>query len=147
MPRRRYPSCCCLRSCGLSCLRGRKAACVTAIVFDRHGDQIFYGMLMMGSLTSLLAGAWKFMLGKPNAPGGAPLDRLHGLTMRIREANSESELELIEDEINKILRDELSRIARDESEASALGVAVTRLEHLINQRGKHLGIDRPTPAQ
>jgi TRAP-type uncharacterized transport system substrate-binding protein len=115
--------------------------------FDRHGDQIFYSMLLMGSLTSLLAGAWKFMLEKPKAPGGAPLDRLHGLTMRIREANSENELELIEDEINKILRDELTRIANEESEASALGVAVTRLEHLIDQRSKHLGVDQATPAR
>ena len=29
--------------------------------FDRYGDQIFYGSMLLGTLTSLFAAGWKFM--------------------------------------------------------------------------------------
>ena len=35
--------------------------------FDKYGDQIFYGSMLLGTLTSLFAAAWKFMTKKePN---------------------------------------------------------------------------------
>ena len=45
--------------------------------FDKYGDAIFYGSLVLGSLTSLLAAAWRFMgfgtttAARPSPAGGA----------------------------------------------------------------------------
>jgi TRAP transporter TAXI family solute receptor len=99
--------------------------------FDKYGDQLFYGTLVLGTVSSALAAAWKFILGGSTAPGGSLVDRLNELTARIRSAKSDEELAAIEDEINAILQDELERL---ESKEVALNVATARLERLIHLR-------------
>jgi TRAP transporter TAXI family solute receptor len=112
--------------------------------FDKYGDQMFYAILILGTLTSALAAAWKFVSRGPEVPGGGLIERLNELTARIRSANSDKELEAIEDEINILLQAELNGL---QSEGAALDVAAARLERLIHLRSSKLGVDaKPNEA-
>jgi len=113
--------------------------------FDKYGDQIFYGSMLLGSLTSIFAGAWKFMQNDEEAK--SPLNVLYALATRIRHAADEAELGAVEEEIDNILKAELAKYAKGESDASnasALSLAAHRLEHLINHRRSTL--QRPSAA-
>jgi TRAP-type uncharacterized transport system substrate-binding protein len=105
--------------------------------FDKHGDQIFYGSMLLGTLTSLLAAAWKFMTRDEQKPENRPLMRLYALTQQISKAGNEAELAETERRIDDILKGELEKYAAgdaDATESAALGLATHRLEHLIAQR-------------
>jgi TRAP transporter TAXI family solute receptor len=105
--------------------------------FDRYGDAIFYGSLLLGTLTSLVAAAWRFMGFRQIAGGHGPLEALYALADHIREATSLSDLLQVEEEIDAILKIELLKHARgDASAASAepLNLVTRRLEHLIHHR-------------
>ena len=105
-------------------------------IFDKYGDQFFYASMLLGMLSSLAAAFWKFMMPAPE--GGRPPERLYNITGRIRDATSAEDLDQIEDEIDVILRTELSREKREETDASALQIALSRLEYLIKQRRRIL---------
>src|SRR5262249_11230484 len=49
---------------------------------DRYGDQFFYGSMILGTLSSIFAGAWKFMM-KKNEPENLPLMRLYALKDKV----------------------------------------------------------------
>ena len=103
--------------------------------FDKYGDRLFYGSMLLGTLTSVFAAGWKFM--QRNEEAESPLNVLYALASRIRHADDESELGAVEEEMDNILKAELVKHAKGESnasDASALGLAVHRLEHLINHR-------------
>jgi TRAP-type uncharacterized transport system substrate-binding protein len=105
--------------------------------FDKYGDQIFYGTLLLGTLTSLLAAVWKYMTRAEHKPENSPLMRLYALTDFISKANKGAELTEAERRIDDILKGELEKHAKGEAEAAetaALGLATHRLEHLIAQR-------------
>jgi TRAP transporter TAXI family solute receptor len=105
--------------------------------FDKYGDQIFYGSLLLGSFTSLLAAVWKFMIKDVGQPEASPLIRLYELSGDIRAAGNEADLAETEQRIDDILRRELERYASgdaDSGESAALGLATHRLEYLIGQR-------------
>ena len=105
--------------------------------FDKYGDQLFYGSMLLGTLTSLFAAAWKFMTKEETKPEDHPLMRLHALTDQIRKSSSETDLAETEGRIDAILKGELEKYATGNAEASetaALGLATHRLEHLIAQR-------------
>ncbi|RAI43456.1 TAXI family TRAP transporter solute-binding subunit [Rhodoplanes roseus] len=109
--------------------------------FDKYGDQIFYGSMLLGSLTSLFAGAWKFMAKEPD-PGDRALARLCALSETIETAADEPQIADLERQIDRILHAELDKIARrdaDAAEPSALTLATYRLERLIAQRRAALG--------
>ena len=105
-------------------------------IFDKYGDQFFYASMLLGMLSSLAAAFWKFMMPAPE--GGRPPERLYNITGRIRDAATAEDLDRIEDEIDDILRTELSREKRDDTDASALQIALSRLEYLIKQRRRIL---------
>jgi TRAP-type uncharacterized transport system substrate-binding protein len=110
--------------------------------FDKYGDQIFYGSLFLGTLTSLFAGIWKFMTKDSDNPQNQPLMRLFALGDRVRSAGGESELMETERQIDDILKGELEKYADGSSEpteAAALGLATQRLQHLIALRRSTLG--------
>ncbi len=110
--------------------------------FDKYGDQIFYGSMLLGTLTSIMAGAWSFMFKQLKAPEDRPLNRLYAFVDRIRKADNEDELMDIERGIDDILKSELERYAGGETEAgeaAALSLATHRLEYLIGQRRIWLG--------
>jgi TRAP-type uncharacterized transport system substrate-binding protein len=105
--------------------------------FDKYGDRLFYGSMLLGSLTSLFAGIWKFMARDAEQLETRPLNRLYALTDRITNAKSETELVEIEQNIDKILKIELEKSEIGDSEATetaALGLATHRLEYLLNRR-------------
>jgi TRAP-type uncharacterized transport system substrate-binding protein len=103
--------------------------------FDKYGDQLFYGSMLLGTLTSVLAAAWKFMGFAPPPKGRIP--PLYSLAERIRNAGDEAELMAVEDEIDAILKAELARHGEgdaDAAHAATLGLATHRLEYLLNRR-------------
>jgi TRAP transporter TAXI family solute receptor len=105
--------------------------------FDKYGDQFFYGSMLLGSLMSLFAAAWKYMIKDSAGPERHPLPRLYALSEQVNTAQSEAELAQIEQSIDDILKAELDRYASgaaEPAEAAALSLATHRLEHLINQR-------------
>jgi TRAP transporter TAXI family solute receptor len=109
----------------------------TKTFFEKYGDQFFYGSMLLGTLTSMLAGAWTFMTKGADDPGQRPLNRLYGLAGRIRAAKDEQELADIEATVDEILKSELERYAGGETEAgeaAALSLATHRLEYIIGQR-------------
>jgi NMT1-like family len=104
--------------------------------FDKYSDQIFYGSMLLGTLTSIFAAAWKFMA-KEEKPESRPLIRLYALTDRIGQARNEADLAEAERHIDGILKGELEKYAvgaAEPSESAALGLATHRLEYLITQR-------------
>ena len=119
--------------------------------FDKHGDQLFYGSMLLGSLLSLLAGAWKFMTVKTEGPAEQqPLHRLYGLMGQVGNARSEAELAETEKEIDDILKAQLEQYSPgeiDTGEALALGLATHRLERQMERRRRVLaGSGTATPA-
>ena len=113
--------------------------------FDKHGDQIFYGSMLLGTLTSLFAAGWKYMTKGEHKPEDRPLMRLYALTDHISRADSEAELAEAERRIDDILKGELQKYAIGDAEATetaAMGLATHRLEHLIAQRRTALS-DKP----
>ena len=103
---------------------------------DEYGNWIYLTPMILGGLATVLAAAWKF-LGIAPAGSVGPLDSLYALARRIRKADSQAELETIEDEIDDILKAEGAKAADgDESavDATTLNVAAHRLENLIHDR-------------
>jgi hypothetical protein len=115
--------------------------------FDKYGDQLFYGSMLLGTLASLFAGAWKFMTKTDEKPEDRPLIRLHGLMDQVRKSTTDADLTRTEERIDEILRSELEKYAdgkAEPAESAALGLATHRLEHLIAQRRAALnGHSRP----
>jgi TRAP transporter TAXI family solute receptor len=105
--------------------------------FDKYGDWIFYGSLLLGSLASLLAATWKFIARDYQTSDWTALVRLYALASVIGHATSEEELANVEQDIDDILKFELEKNRHrhgDAAEIAALGLATHRLEHLIVQR-------------
>jgi TRAP-type uncharacterized transport system substrate-binding protein len=111
-------------------------------VFDKYSDQMFYGTMLLGTLTSLFAAAWKFMAKSEAKPDDTPLMRLYALTDRIAAAAGEADLAEVERRIDEILKGELQKqtgAGADPAQIAAFGLAAHRLEHLIVQRRAALG--------
>jgi len=105
-------------------------------IFDKYGDQFFYGTLVLGSITSALAAVWRFLIGDSRPPGGRLVDRVGEIASRIRSAHTEAELEAVEHEIDVLLRSEFDGM---DSREAALNLAAARLERLIRLQGEKLG--------
>jgi len=109
--------------------------------FDKYSNQIFYGSMLLGMLTSVFAGAWKFIVKDEDKPENQPLMRLYALTDQVTKATTQAELTETEQRIDSILKDELRKYAigdADAAETGAMGLATHRLEHLIAQRRAQL---------
>jgi TRAP transporter TAXI family solute receptor len=109
---------------------------------DRYADKLFYLSMLLGFFASALAAAWKFMMKDGGAAEDRPLTQLYRLTDQIRAASSEGELANTERDLDKIFREGLEKYSRGEADAAecaALGLAIERLERLINQRRAGLG--------
>ena len=105
--------------------------------FDKYGDQFFYGSLLLGTFTSLLAGVWKFMTKDTVEVGARPSMRLYALVEKIDEAKSETELAAVEQQFNEILKEGLEKVSAgkvDDGEISAISLACQRLQYLMGQR-------------
>jgi TRAP-type uncharacterized transport system substrate-binding protein len=114
---------------------------------DEYGNWIYLTPMILGGLATVLATAWKF-LGIGQSESEAPLDALYALARRIRNAETETELAAIAEEIDNILRAQRAKAAAgDETavDAATLNVAAHRLENLIHDRRATLE-KRPTIA-
>ena len=106
-------------------------------IFDRYGDQFFYGSMLLGTLMSVLAAIWKFMtrdIGKPDERSSM---RLYALVGKINEVTSETDLAAIEQQIDEILKVELEKCSSgklDAGEMDAINMASQRLQYLMAQR-------------
>ena len=105
--------------------------------FEKYGDYLFYGPMLLGALTSFFAAAWRFVKIGGYEETTSPLDPLYALVPRIRDAHSEADLATIEEEIDSVLKAELAKCTKGDVDAvdtGALSLAAHRLEHLINFR-------------
>src|SRR5262245_20606899 len=105
-------------------------------IFDKYGDQFFYGSLLLGTFMSVLAGIWKFMT-KDTVEAHQPSMRLYALVEKINGAKSETELAAVERQIDEIIKDELEKVSAgkgDDGEISAISLASQRLQYLMGQR-------------
>jgi hypothetical protein len=105
--------------------------------FDKHGDQLFYGSMLFGSLASLLAAAWRFMVRSDRVLVERPLTRLFALMDEVRNAREEAELVHAEEAIDEILRVQLEGAPPgeiDAGEAAAVSLATHRLERMLSQQ-------------
>jgi TRAP transporter TAXI family solute receptor len=106
-------------------------------IFDRYGDQFFYGSMLLGTLMSVLAAIWKFMTRDIGKPDERPSMRLYALVERINEVKSEKDLAVIEQQIDEILKVELKKCSSgklDAGEMGAINMASQRLQYLMAQR-------------
>ena len=104
---------------------------------DEYSNWIYLGPMLLGGIASVLAAAWKFLgIGNPDTSEG-PLDSLYALARRIRTASAESELSVIEEEIDSVLKTQrIKAHSGDESavDAATLNVVAHRLEDLVHER-------------
>jgi TRAP transporter TAXI family solute receptor len=104
-------------------------------IFDKYGDYAFYGSLLLGTVTSILAAAWKHIAGGSSLPDNGLADRAKEMAARIRSARSRDDLEAIEDEIHDMASKQLERLGSGEA---TLGVVIAHLQRLIDLRGSKL---------
>ena len=106
--------------------------------FDKYGDALFYGSMLLGALTTAFAALWKFMGRAASIKSKHPLHPLFAMTDRIREARSERDLDVIEENIDRILKEQLttpSKVDADgAAEWTALSIVALRLSNLIQNR-------------
>jgi TRAP-type uncharacterized transport system substrate-binding protein len=117
-------------------------------LLDKYGDKFFYVSMMLGTLASICAAAWKFMTRDTGRPEQRPLLQLSALMDQINDADGDAELADIERRIDGILKAALAQASNGDAQAAetaALGLATHRLEHLIGQRRAILA-RRPAPA-
>jgi TRAP-type uncharacterized transport system substrate-binding protein len=104
---------------------------------DKWSNVIFLTPMALGALASILAAAWKFLGVAKSHPDVPALDALYALGRRIRTADSEAELQRIEDEIDDILSKQRAKAAdseADPTEVATLNVTAHRLQNLIHDR-------------
>jgi TRAP-type uncharacterized transport system substrate-binding protein len=103
---------------------------------DEYGNWIYLTPMVLGGLATAFAAAWKFLGVRPSA-NDAPLDALYTLARRIRKAESDADLSVIEDEIDDILKAQHAQAVEGDQnaiDATSLNVAAHRLENLIHDR-------------
>ena len=104
---------------------------------DKWSNAIFLAPMALGALVSVLAAAWKFLRSGEFKTKEEGLDFLYALGRRIRNAEKESDLLEIENQIDEVLRAQRTRAATDDEnalDAATLNVAAHRLENLIHDR-------------
>ncbi len=109
----------------------------TESFIDRWSNTIYLTPMILGGLASVLAFAWKFIGIRSPLGEEAPLDALYALARRIRQADSESELGKMEDEIDDILRAQRAKARSGDEDAmdvTTLNVTAHRLENLVHDR-------------
>jgi TRAP-type uncharacterized transport system substrate-binding protein len=101
---------------------------------DKYDDKLYYGVLVVGSLISVVAAAWRFAGSGPQSM----LEPLYELGIEVQNAKSEAELETIEKRIDEILKAELASNVDGENPSStdmaALSLAAHRLQYLMSHR-------------
>jgi TRAP transporter TAXI family solute receptor len=104
---------------------------------DKYGDQFFYASMVLGSLASIFAAAWKYMTRNEEGAESLPLMRLYAFKDQLCKAGSEAELAKTEECIDAIFKSELEKHVRGDADATdtgALGLTMQQLANAIGQR-------------
>src|SRR5215813_196410 len=115
---------------------------------DRWSNAIFLAPMALGALATVLAAAWQFLRSGESQTKEAALDSLYALGKKIRNADKESDLSEIENQIDEVLRAQRARAASDDEnalDAATLNVAAHRLENLIHDRRAALAPNASQP--
>jgi hypothetical protein len=92
--------------------------------------------MLIGSLTTALAGGWKFLARDTSKPH--PVQSLYGLIKDVHGARDQTDLDIVEDKIDGILNKKCATGAAMAGDAAALSLAARRLEHLISSQRRQL---------
>jgi len=107
-------------------------------LLDKYGDQLMYVSMVLGSLGTIFAAAWKYMTKKnEEGPDSLPLMRLYAFKDQLYKAGSDAELTETEQRIDEIFKGELEKHARGDADATdtgALGLTMQQLANAIAQR-------------
>jgi TRAP-type uncharacterized transport system substrate-binding protein len=104
---------------------------------DKWGNVIFLVPMLLGGAVSLAAATRRFLRQDKPDDGGDPLDHLYAIGARIRTADSERDLDEIEDEIDRLLKSQRVDAPTDQEGAlnvTSLNVAAHRLESMVRDR-------------
>ena len=80
-------------------------------IFDKYGDQFFYGSMLFGSLVSILAAIWKFMT-RSHPTAQRPLLQLYALMGQISASRDSSELTSVNRRLTIFLSENLKGTQR-----------------------------------
>ena len=111
--------------------------------FDRYGDWLFYGTLLLGTLGSIMAGLWKFLIGDGGSYNTEMLRRVASLIERGRKAKSAGELEEIDRDSDEVVSDYLAAQVKgliDSDQAAQLHMLIQHMESTIERRSRALGV-------
>jgi TRAP-type uncharacterized transport system substrate-binding protein len=117
---------------------------------DRWSNAIYLTPMVLGALASVFAAAWRFLGVRPSDGAQTTLGALCGLPRRVRNADDETELAAIEEEVDTILHAQLTRAADSDdgaSETHALIAAAHRLDNLIHHRRLALAARPPSRVE
>lgn len=122
--------------------------------FDKYGDALFYGSMVLGFLGSIATAAWKYMMLDEDAASRRGSARLWTLMKDVQTAETEQELARIDDRIDEIVRSEMDDPSgEDDTEHQryfdAMQLVVRRLEHAQVRRRRQLArneADTVTPT-
>ena len=101
---------------------------------DRYGNAIYLTPMVLGALASIFAAAWRFLGVRTGQTSHPVHDAFCVLPERIRRAADETQLQLIEQEIDGALRQSTARREQGAPEVHALIAAAQRLDNLIYHR-------------
>jgi hypothetical protein len=104
---------------------------------DNWSNAIYLTPMVFGGLASALVTAWNFLRIDRTPAKEAALDSLYALGRRIRRTDEESELSVIEDEIDDVLTAQRAKAPsgdHDAMDVTTLNVAAHRLENLVHDR-------------
>jgi hypothetical protein len=106
-------------------------------VFDKYGDQIFYGLLIFPVLGSALAGVAGYFRADKNTQRIRQLHRLLQLVKRARTLTSLDELDKLQDEADSILGETIQQSERgalDEMGLATFSLAIDQARHALSEQ-------------
>jgi NMT1-like family len=133
----------------------------TKSFFDRYGDQIFYGLLILPIFGSVLAGFASYFRADKNTQRIRQLHRLLQLIKRARRVTSVEELERLQDEADVILGATIQQAERGQLDETGIAIFTLAIDQaraaLSEQRtvlllkpdaaAAHRMLPAPAPAQ
>jgi hypothetical protein len=121
----------------------------TKSFFDRYGDAIFYGMLIIPALGSMLAGGLGYFRADRNSKRIRQLHRLLQIVQRAREVDSLEELAELQDEADAILGETIQQAesgSLDEVGIASFSLAIEQARSAISEQRTVLVLLRPDNA-
>jgi TRAP-type uncharacterized transport system substrate-binding protein len=112
---------------------------------DKYSNWIYLTPMVLGTLASIFAAAWRFLGIREPESGETTLKTLFALPRRIREVHSEAELTEIENQVDDALDAEMADAIKSSNaqDISTLVSIAHRLEDSIHRRRQMLAVRPP----